>query len=319
MSKLAQQLLAYARGGKYQEKMVSGSELIRDFLPQIKHVVNSNINIDTNIPDNVFFIKADMAQMHMVLSAVITNASEAMEGKGRINVTCRNEVISEKRAVDFPDLKAGNYVFIKIEDDGRGMDEEIRNRVFEPFFTTKFTGRGLGMAAAYGIIKNHSGSISIDSKSGSGTTVTIYIPALKTQAKVHALPKVEPLISKGTGTIFVIEDEQMVMDLLILQLEKLGYRVLSAMTGNEAVKIAESFDGDIDLAILDMILPDMRGIDIYKSIKKARPDMKVIVSSGYSIDGPAKEVLEAGAEAFLQKPFRKAELSEILKKTLGAG
>ncbi len=317
MAKLAQQLLSYATGGKYNEQMVSANDLIRDTLPLIKHTVDQNIHIDTDIPVDVFSLKVDITQMQTVLSAIIANASEAIEGKGRIKVICKNKVISDKESIVFPDLKPGNYVCIRIEDDGKGMDEETKSRIFEPFFTTKFTGRGLGMAAVYGIIKNHNGAVIVDSKLGEGTRVSIYLPTFKTDAGVKKELIIETLPSKETGTIFVIEDEKLVADLIKAQLEALGYRVLSAVTGKEAIEFAKTFDGDIDLVILDMILPDMGGKDIYKGIMKARPDMKVIICSGYSIDEPAREILDDGADYFIQKPFRMAELSGVLKKSLG--
>jgi CheY-like chemotaxis protein len=253
--------------------------------------------------------------MQMVLSAIFINASEAMEGKGSIQVTCRNKRITDETIIDFPSLKPGDYVKITIKDDGKGMDEDTRSSIFEPFFTTKFQGRGLGMAASYGIIKNHDGWISVDSELGKGTAVHIYLPAVETPVKEPKKPKIEP--ARGTGTILVIEDEEMIMDIFLAILERLGYHVLGAKTGKQAISIAETFDGDIDLAILDIVLPDMDGKSIYPRIMEARPSLKVLVCSGYSIDGPAQDILDAGAQDFIQKPFTIGEIAEKLKKILG--
>jgi len=252
--------------------------------------------------------------MQMVLSAVLTNASEAMDGKGCILVTCKNTVITDEAAGDFPGLKPNNYVLLTITDDGKGMDEKTRKRIFEPFFTTKFQGRGLGMAAAYGIVKNHNGWISVDSEPAQGAIVKIYLPA--TQAQVPELEKPKTERIKGTGTILVVEDEEMVMTVSRAMLEGLGFRVLEAKTGQEATNVVKTFDGDIDLAMLDILLPDMSGNAIYPFLMEARPNLKVIVFSGYAIDGPAEEILHAGAQDFLQKPFTIAELSEKLEKVL---
>ena len=314
MALLSDQLLAYARGGKYKARILSLSDFIRDTLPLIMHTIDPAIQIDTDISRDIFNIKADITQMQMVLSAILSNASEAIKGEGRIRITCKNEMITDERAKDFPGLKPGPYVNLKIEDDGKGMDEETKGRIFEPFFTNKFQGRGLGMAAAYGIIKNHDGWISVDSELGKRTTVRIFLPATEARVKELKKPKIEP--AKGTGTILVIEDEKMVMDATRALLERLGYHVLGAKTGNEAINIVKTFDGDIDLAILDIVLPDMNGKSIYPRIMEARPNLKVLVCSGYSIDGPAQEILNAGAQDFIQKPFNMAKLSEKLKEVL---
>ena len=177
MAQLIAQLLAYSKGGKYEVKTVSLSDFVRDTLPLLKHTINPAIQVDTNLPRDILNVEADLTQMQMVLSAVLINASEASEGKGCIRVTCRKMLITDETVEDSPGLKPGNYVNLTISDDGKGMDEETRKRIFEPFFTTKFQGRGLGMAATYGIVKNHNGWISVDSEPGQGTTVKIYLPA----------------------------------------------------------------------------------------------------------------------------------------------
>jgi len=310
MARLTNQLLAYARGGKYQAKIISPSDFVRDTLPLIRHTIHSDVDVETDLPRDNLPIKVDFTQMQMVLTAVLQNASEASKGEGRIKVSTRTVEIDEASANNYPDFKPGSYVSLTIEDDGMGMDEETKNRIFEPFFTTKFQGRGLGMAAAYGIVKNHDGRISVDSELGKGTIVRIYLPATEVEVKERKKPKIEP--SKGAGTILVIEDEEMVMDVSRAILEKLGYRVLGAKTGKEAINIAETFDGDIDLAVLDIVLPDMGGKEIYPLIMEARPYLKVLVCSGYSIDGPAQEIIDAGADDFLQKPFSVSALSEKL-------
>jgi CheY-like chemotaxis protein len=196
------------------------------------------------------------------------------------------------------------------------MDKETADKVFDPFFTTKFPGRGLGMAAAHGIIKNHGGSISLYSELGKGTVVRIYLPAMEAQAEQAKETEIKAIT--GTETILVIEDEEFVIDVIHQRLKELGYRILLAKTGSEAVDIAKTFDGDIDLAILDTVLPDTDGNKLYPLIMKARPNLKVIVCSGYAIDGPAQEILEAGAQDFIQKPFLLETLSKKLRKVLTA-
>jgi len=178
MTQLTNQLIAYARGGKYQVEKISIGDFISNTLPLIQYNIKSTIGVKTDIPHDILRIKADLTQMQMVLSAIISNASEAIDSTGCIRITGRNIEINEENSKDFGGLKPGPYVSLAIEDDGKGMDEETRKRIFEPFFSTKFTGRGLGMAAAYGVIKNHDGWIPIASELGKGTTVCFYLPAI---------------------------------------------------------------------------------------------------------------------------------------------
>ena len=317
MTQLTALLLAYARGGKYQVKTVSLNNFIRNTLPLIRPALDPGIKIDSNLPSDILDVKADPTQMQMVLSAVLVNASEALEGKGRIELTCSNTTVNDETIKDLPELKPGNYICLTITDNGEGMDKDTKKRIFEPFFTTKFQGRGLGMAAAYGIVKNHDGSIVVDSKPDQGTTVKIYLPAAGVQMREPEKAKTE-YFEKGTGTILVIEDEETVMAVCRMILEGLGYHVLEAETGRKAINVVKTYDGEIDLALLDIVLPDINGNVIYPFLMEARPNLKVIVYSGYSIDGPAQEILDAGAQDFIQKPFTIAELSGKLKKILAA-
>ncbi len=314
MANLTSYLLAYAEGGKYQPRTLSLTDFIDNTLSIINQKIASAIQVDTDIPVNIFNIKGDQIQIQMLLSAIIMNAAEAIENKGCIKIIIRNKVVNEKIAKKYLGLKTGSYVCLRVIDDGKGMDEETKHRIFEPFFTTNFQGRGLGMAAAYGIVKNHDGWIGVDSDPGKGTDIRIYLPAVDVQVKKTEKPKAE--MFQGTGTILLIEDEEMVMDVGRAMLEKLGYSVLAAKCGKDAIDIARTFKGNIDLALLDMGLPDMGGKELYPLLMETRSIMKVIVCSGYSIDGPARDVLSAGAQAFIHKPFLFAELSAKLKQTI---
>ncbi|MBW1763782.1 MAG: response regulator [Deltaproteobacteria bacterium] len=311
MAHLTSQLLAYARGGKYNPKTMSLSAFIEDTLPLIRHSINPEILMESNLPQLNYNIEADFTQMQMVLSALVSNAAEAIEGKGCIRITSAIEDIVDHHA----HLEPGCYACLSVEDDGKGMDEGIKNRMFEPFFTTNFQGRGLGMAAVYGIIQNHGGWISVDSELEKGTLVQLYLPAVEAVEK--GMKEKESQLEEGSGTILIIEDEDMILEVCRTMLEKLNYRVLEARTGEEAINIVRTFDGDIDLSILDIGLPDMDGDKLYPLLKEARTDLKVIVCSGYAIDGPAQGILDAGAQGFIQKPYAFGMLSDKLKELLG--
>jgi len=313
MIRLTEQLLAYARGGKYRAKEVVMSDFIRDTLPILQHSLRDSIELETDLPADVWSIEADETQLQMVMSAILNNASEAIEGKGRIRISCTNETISQDRINGF-EVLPGSYVCLTIEDDGKGMDEGTEQRIFEPFFTTKSTGRGLGMAAVYGIVKNHNGWITVASELGKGTTVKLHFPALEPHVVEEEDEKLDA--SEPGGTILVIEDEEMVMNVTSEMLEAMGYRVLRAKTGKEALEITKTLDRQIDLAILDVVLPDMGGKALYLLLVEACPNLKVIVCSGYSIDGPAREIMNVGAEGFLQKPVTISQLSRKIKEIL---
>ena len=316
MSRLTAQLLAYSEGGKYSAKNLKLDDFVIETLPILQHDLSPEVRVETDFPKDISYIRADHAQMQMVLSAIVANSNEAIEDEGLIKIAAENKDIDEDFTKQHPGLKPGPYACLSIEDDGKGMDEETKNGIFEPFFTTKFQGRGMGMAAVYGIIKSHDGAITVDSEPGKGTVVRIYLPAIEVKEEVKKVKQPEVEIATGEGTILVIEDEEPLVKLFRQILERLGYRVLVAETGKEAVEFAKTFDGQIDLALLDIKLPDMDGGRVYPLIMEARPDLKVIVCSGYSIHGPAQDILDAGAEGFMQKPFPIATLAEKLKEVL---
>jgi signal transduction histidine kinase len=176
MALLTSQLLAYARGGKYKPQQISLNTFVQETLPFVKHVIKSGIIVDTDLPEEPCYVEADLTQLQMVLLAVMVNAAEAIETTGHIQLTVRRQKVDGKLAESHPGVKPGSYVCLTIEDNGSGMSEETRMKVFEPFFTTKFQGRGLGMAAVYGIVKNHDGLVVVDSELDKGTVVHIYLP-----------------------------------------------------------------------------------------------------------------------------------------------
>lgn len=315
MNNLTSQLLAYAQGGKYQLRIMPFNIIVEDTLTSIRHSLDPNIKIKTDLSPDTHDVEADLTQMQMVLLAIITNAAEAIEGSGTIQITTGNREITIEFAKDHLDVKPGLYVALGVIDTGEGMDEVTLRRIFEPFFTTKFQGRGFGMAAVYGIIKNHGGWISVDSRPNHGTSVHVYLPAVEHIKRTDE--EVSSEIRGGSETILVIEDEEPVLQVSKDMLEALGYRVLEASSGKEASDIAESYEGDIDVALLDIGLPDMKGEKAFELLKEARPHIKVILCSGYSIEGPAQDIIKSGANGFIQKPYTLAVLSTKLQEIIG--
>ena len=315
MAALTNQLLAYARKGRYRSERVSFSTLVEESPALIRHGLPSSIKVETELREEGWTVEADRAQLQMAISAIIQNAVETIEEQGHIRISTGYKQIDEESVKDEPDLMPGRYVSLTIRDDGKSMDEETKNRIFEPFFTTKFQGRGLGMAAVYGILRNHRGWISVESELGKGTSVRILLPVAGVRSGAEVKSSGEP--ARGSRTVLLIEGEETVMDVSRGMLEHLGYRTVEARTGMDGISLAHTYEGVIDLALLDIGLPDMDGSRVFGPLTEACPDLKVIICSGYGIDGAASEILNAGAHGFIQKPFTintlSAKLDEVLK------
>ncbi|MCG6881727.1 MAG: response regulator [Deltaproteobacteria bacterium] len=312
MVHLTKQLLAYAQGGRYHLQTTPIREFLVDTLALLEHTLKPSVRLETDLPLDLMQVKADRTQMQMVISAIVANANEAIEQDGRIRVSARNVALDEASCQG--EMRPGPYVHVSVSDDGKGMAEETRNRIFEPFFTTHFIGRGLGMAAVYGIVTNHSGGITVASQPGQGTRVHLFLPAFGKQEPAEAGIIQEQATGPGKGTVLLIEDEADVMEITHASLKRLGYTVIEAATGEEAIQKVHT--EPIDVALLDIKLPDMGGAQVYPLLMEARPELKVIVFSGYSLDSPAREILDAGANGFIQKPFSIKGLAEKMKEVL---
>ena len=311
---LTRQLLGFARGGKYEVVPTDLNRLIKKTTEMFSHT-RKEIRIYDKYEANIRTVNVDQGQVEQVLMNIYVKAWQAMHGVGDIYVQTENIVFDENDAQSHG-LKPGNYVKVSITDTGIGMDEATRQRIFEPFFTTKELGRGtgLGLAAVYGIIANHEGSISVYSEKGKGTTFIIYLPASEKE-----VPKEKKLAEKflmGTETVLLVDDEDMVSDIGKRLLERLGYTVLVAGGGKEAIEMYEKNKDRIELVILDMIMPGMGGGEAFDRLKTINPDIKVLLSSGYSMNGQAGQIMARGCKGFIQKPFNLKDLSKKVRMIL---
>ncbi len=311
---LTNQLLGFARGGKYNARTL----YINAVLKETAHMfgrTKKEIIILEKYEKNIWPIEADIGQIKQVLLNLYVNAFHAMPAGGELRLSSKNCMInglSEKRF----SLKPGKYVQISVTDNGTGMDEKTMQRIFEPFFTTKEMGRGtgLGLASAYGIIKNHKGLIEVESRLGVGTTFHIYLPA--TEQHMETDENSFEVILKGTETVLLVDDEENILDVGKNILNILGYNVLCATSGKKAIELYNAHKSEIDIAILDMIMPGMGGGKTYDALKIINPKLKVLLCSGYSEAGEASEILKRGCTGFIKKPFNVNELSEKLRQII---
>ncbi len=316
-AELTKQLLGFARGGKYEVKVTDLNKLVQKSCEMFGRT-KKEIKMHEKHRKELWPVEIDRGQIGQVLLNLYVNAWQAMPDGGDLYVETGNVMLDESYTKPFG-VSPGNYVKISVTDTGIGMDKATQQRIFDPFFTTKEMGRGtgLGLASAYGIVSNHGGIINVYSEKDKGTTFNIYLPASRKEVTTREKRVAEDVL-KGTGRILLVDDEDAIVDVGEEMLKEMGYSVLVARSGKEGVDVYTKHKEEIDLVILDMIMPDIGGGKAYDRMKEENPDVKVILSSGYSVDGQATEILERGCDAFIQKPFNIKEMSgkirEILEK-----
>ncbi len=313
-SDLTRQLLGFARGGRYEVRPTDLNGLLRKTARMFGRT-RKEIRLHEKFGEALWVVEVDRGQIEQVFLNLLVNAWQAMPGGGDLFVETANVNIDggcgRSRL-----LKPGRYVRVSVTDTGVGMDERTRQRIFDPFFTTKEMGRGtgLGLASVYGIIKGHDGLIQVMSEQGRGSTFDIYFPASAGQPEED--PTVPADLNGGCETVLVVDDEALVRDVTKEMLESLGYRVLAAGDGEGALSLYRAEGGRIDLVILDMIMPGMGGGEVYDALRSLNPGVRVILSSGYSLDGQARDIMERGIREFLQKPFRLEDLTRKIRSVL---
>ena len=315
---LTKQLLGFARGGKYEVKTVDLNLLIQKTSETIGRT-KKEIKIHRNFQNDLWPVDVDHGQIEQVLLNLYVNAWQAMPGGGNLYLETKNVFVEESRFKPYVTMN-GHYVKISVTDTGVGMDEKTKERIFEPFFTTKEMGRGtgLGLASVYGIIKNHNGFINVYSEKGQGTTFNIYLPA-SPKKDTHDKDKDadgDNVISKGAETILLVDDESMILTVGSELLKTLGYTILTAQDGSSAIDLYKNSKENIDLVILDMVMPEMGGGEVFDELKKINPQVKVLLSSGYSLNGQASRIIKRGCVGFIQKPFTIRDIASQLRKII---
>ena len=318
---LAQQMLAYSGRGKFVSEDININELVEEMGHLLAVAIPKKVVLRYHVAENLPLIDADATQIRQVVMNLITNAAEAIgERSGVVTVTtglidCSESYLDETFAYD--ELETGFYVFVEVADTGCGMDANTKRKLFDPFFTTKFTGRGLGMAAVLGIVRGHKGAIKVYSELGKGSTFKVLIPALERHAsEINHRLKEESNDWQGTGTILLVDDEETIRALGKEMLNMLGFAVVMAEDGREALDVFQANKSDIVAVILDLTMPHMDGVEAYRKLRQLDKDIKVIVASGYSESDISERFSGKGLVGVIQKPFQLFELREKLKKAL---
>jgi CheY-like chemotaxis protein len=316
-SGLTKQLLGVARGGKFEVKPMDLNEILSSSATMFGRT-KKEIRVHTKLHNPTPVVMADRMQIEQVLLNLLVNAWQAMPQSGEIyletSMVRLDEIFCKPHSAT-----PGTYAKISVTDTGVGMDEATLPQIFDPFFSTKKKGRGtgLGLASAFGIVKNHGGIITVYSEVGRGTTFNIYLPLCDKTAEKEETPTSD--LIKGKETILLIDDEQMIIEVGQIMLEKLGYRVIAASNGEDGIALVNDSGADIDLVILDMIMPGMDGGQTFDRIREIHSTIPVILSSGYSLNGQAEKIIDRGCSGFIQKPFDLETLSRKVHEVMNRG
>ena len=311
MSKWTTDLLAYSRGSFSLRRSLNLNECIERSISIIQHNLTGRINVSWEPSSSQLWIESSPGEIEQVMVNLLINASEAISERG--------EIVVQSRSSDQPTQEPGSdaalqkFACLSVRDNGSGMEKKTIERIFEPFFSTKFIGRGMGMAVVFGIVKSNNGKLHVKSKPGEGTTIEVYLPVIEAPS-TRVVTKVPKLIDGKPHTkILLVDDEEDLVNVVARTLKNSGYKVLTASNGLEAADAAKN-NPDTDIVILDVIMPEIDGLQAYRKLKEHLPNSKFIAISGYDQKGPVEEVMEAGADIFLQKPFEIPALLQILKQ-----
>ncbi|MBI3951054.1 MAG: PAS domain S-box protein [Acidobacteria bacterium] len=313
---MVRQLLAFSRQDVSQKKNLALHPFLKEIGKLLRRMIPENIEIELTLASADFMIEADPTQLHQVVMNLAVNARDAMPEGGRLRIETARVELDDTFCHGHPGIQPGRYVRLSVSDTGTGVAPEIRSRIFDPFFTTKPVGKGtgLGLPVVYGIVKNHSGAIEVESEVGRGATVQIYLPLTEKVVVTEERPSDE--IIRGTETILLVEDEPTVVALGQTALQQFGYRVLTASNGLEAIAVYRQHRDEIALVILDVVMPRMGGREAFKELKRLNPGVRVLLATAYAPEEVGEELLDQGVYGLLRKPYQIDELAQAVRAAL---
>ncbi len=321
-SNLTNQMLAYSGKNRFIIECLDTNAIIHDMKNLLESSATGRNKLEYKLANNLPAVEADISQLQQVILNLVVNAAEATEETGGIITieTCEGEFdegyLESSPALLVPS-SGGTYVIIKVSDTGCGMDEETKSKIFDPFFTTKFIGRGLGLAAVLGIVQGHKAGVAVESEKGKGTTLTLMFPALEKPIIETGNIKEEPMTTQSSNTILLVDDEDVIRSVTKMFLERLGYNVLMAENGVEALDVFREHQEEIICVLLDLTMPKMDGMKAFTELRKVKGDLRVILSSGYSEQEVRKRFESRGVAGFIQKPYEFSQLETKLDEVLG--
>lgn len=316
-SDMVKQVLAFARGVEGEREQLEPALLIQEVEKITRETFPSKIQLDIDVPDDLWTVLGDSTQIQQVLMNLCVNARDAMPEGGKLQITAENVALDERFARTYLDAKPGRYVCIVVTDTGTGIPQEVLDKVFEPFFTTKPSGKGtgLGLSTVYSIIKSHGGFIEVQSEVGDGTTFRVFLP-VSDEERMAPAEEILPESYEGAGElILVVDDEEYILTAAHEILEEAGYRVVTAENGRRALDIYEERGKEISAVITDLMMPEMDGVTAIRSLRKQAPRLPIVAASGMSSD-MSGESLRAGANLFISKPFTAEKLLSSLHDAL---
>jgi len=315
---LVRQLLLFSRAQAGERARVDLNRVIEDLTRLLGRIIGEDIHADLVLAPDLVPVYADAAQMEQVVMNLAVNARDAMPGGGTLTIGTHNVKLTREPPGAVARVGPGTYACVSVSDTGHGMDESTRERIFEPFFTTKEVGQGsgLGLATVYGIVRQHQGTIEVESRPGRGTTFRVYLPMGTGPAPTATEQPATDAVPEGTETVLVVEDEPSVLDLVCQVLEQQGYRVLPAAMPSEAVTLFGAHSGRVDLLLTDVVMPQMTGADLHQTLLRDAPTLKVLYMSGYPSHGGSGPVTDLQGQPFLGKPFGPAALVARVREVL---
>ncbi len=318
-AQLIRQLLTFSRKVEGNRRPLDLNQEILEAEKVLRRTIPKMIVLDLHLESRLKWVEADPVQIEQILLNLGSNAADAMPNGGRLVLESGNVCLDEEFCRRHLGATPGNYVLLAVTDTGQGMDQVTVQHIFEPFFTTKEIGKGtgLGLASVYGIVKSHGGYILCESAEGQGTAFKIYLPAVEEKEVGVEKGEEEALLTGGSETILVVDDEAAVRDLTVQILQRHGYQVFAADCGEAALEYLQTRPGEIDLVLLDLGMPGMGGLHCLRELVRIDSSVRVLIASGYSVDGPVKEGLESGAAGYIGKPYRLKDLLDKVRTVLG--
>jgi PAS domain S-box-containing protein len=319
-AELTRQLLTFARKQTIAPKVLDLNQTVASSLKMLGRLIGENIHLAWLPATGLWAVKIDPTQVDQILANLCLNARDAIGGVGRVTIKTASSTLDEAHCAAHPGFRPGEYVWLAVSDNGRGMDQETLANIFEPFFTTKDVGEGtgLGLATVYGIVKQNNGFVCVDSEPGKGTTFKIYLPRHASQTSMGQTEEAAALAEGCGETLLLVEDEPAILAISRKVLERLGYKVLTASTPAEAIRLAEANASEIHLLVTDVVMPGMNGRDLANQLLSLRPNLKCLFMSGYTADIIAHHGALDGGVHFIQKPFSMGDLAAKVRIVVGS-